>query len=93
MIKTENGTVEFDGTRPEIYGDLFAILEAAYLKTPMELYLALETFGRSDSKNLFSDKSEELKRQKMLAAVISAMPEKERELLKKKMEGRQNADD
>lgn len=85
MIKTKDGTVEFEGTRPEIYGDLFAILEAALLKTPMELYMALETFGRSDSKNLFSDKSEELKRQKMLAAVISAMPEKEREVLKERL--------
>lgn len=87
MIKTKNGTVEFEGTRPEIYGDLFAILEAALLKTPMELYLALETFGRDDN-NLFKDEIEKEKRSKVFTAILAAMPEEEREQLKKQMEGK-----
>ena len=87
MIKTKNGTVEFEGTRPEIYGDLFAILEAALLKTPMELYMALETFGRDDN-NLFKDEIEKEKRSKVFTAILAAMPEEEREQLKKQMEGK-----
>ena len=85
MIKTKNGTVEFEGTRPEICGDLFAILEAALLKTPVELYLALEMFGRDDN-NLFKDEIEKEKRSKVFTAILAAMPEEEREQLKKQME-------
>lgn len=85
MIKTKNGTVEFEGTRPEIYADLVAILQAAYLKTPMEFYLALETFSRDDN-NLFKDEIEKEKRSKAFTAILAAMPEEEREQLRKQVE-------
>ena len=87
MIKTKDGTVEFDGRRSEIVGDIYAILEAAYLKTPMELYIAFELFSREDPKERKNKKKEEKDtRLQAFAAVLAAIPEEERELLKKKME-------
>ena len=88
MIKTKNGTVEFDGRRNEIVSDIYAILEAAYLKTPMELYIAFELFSREDIKRPKPKRSTEEKDARLLALaeVLAAIPEEERELLKKKME-------
>ena len=99
MIKTKDGTVEFDGRRSEIVGDIYAILEAAYLKTPMELYAAFELFSREDIKRPKPKRSTEEKdaRLQALAAVLAAIPEEERERLKEQLlnnkEGRQKADD
>lgn len=88
MIKTKDGTVEFEGRRSEIIGDIYAILEAARLKAPMELYVAFELFSREDIKIPKPKRCTEEKdtRLQALAAVLAAIPEEERELLKKKME-------
>lgn len=87
MIKTKDGTVEFEGRRAEIVGDLYAILEAAYLKTPMELYAAFEYFSREDIKRPKPKRSTEEKdaRLQALATVLASIPEEERERIKEQL--------
>ena len=87
MIKTKDGVVEFDGRRNEIASDLYAILETAYLKAPMELYVAFEMFSREDSKRPNQKRSTEEKEARLqaLATVLAAIPEEERERLKEQL--------
>ena len=95
MIKTKDGVVEFDGRRPEIVGDIFAILEAAYLKTPMELYAAFELFADNDSKRPKPKRSTEAKEARLqaLAAVLASIPGEERERIKEQLLNNKEGDD
>jgi len=83
MIKTKDWTVEFEGRHSEIIGDIYAILEAARLKAPMELYVAFELFSREDNKE--QKKEEKDTRLRAFAAVLAAIPEEEREKIKEQL--------